>query len=124
MATKTNLEELENFLEVVSERTVQFDYKVEDDYILIEYWSSLGEDVGYEYNDVKTIDDLINEVFKTWDYFDAEEHAAMWYEQRGSHGAPTSLRALLEDADEQEKDLELIYNTMKEVRDELTKERN
>lgn len=124
MATKTNLEELENFLEVVSERTVQFSYKVEDDYILIEYWSSLGEDVCYEYNDVKTIDDLINEVFRTWDCFDAEEHAVMWYEQRGEHGAPTSIRDLLIDADEQERDLELIYDTMKEVRDELTKERN
>ena len=125
MATKTYLEELENFLEEVSKRTINFGYKVEDDYILIEYMSSLGEDVGYEYNDITTIDELIDEVYRTWDCFDAEEHATMWYECRGQHGAPTSLRALLEDADEQEKDLELIYDTMKEVRDELTmKERN
>lgn len=119
MKTKTNIEQLENFLEVVSDKTISFSYKVREDYVLIEYSSSLGEDVVYEYNDITTIDELIEEVRNTWECFDAEEHATMWYECRGKHGAPTSLRDLLNDADEQEHDLELIYDTMVEERKKI-----
>lgn len=44
--------------------------------------------------------------------FDAEEHAAEIYNLHGAGGTPTSLRALLKDADEQQEKLTKIYETM------------
>jgi hypothetical protein len=47
--------------------------------------------------------------------FDAEDHATELYNLHGQGGTPTSLRALLEDADEQAKKLEEVYDVMREI---------
>ena len=52
-------------------------------------------------------------MYNYWQAFDADEHANELYNLKGEAGTPTNLRALLQDADEQEKELEKIYNKLK-----------
>ena len=65
-----------------------------DEYVTLCNYSPAGEDISF---DVRT-DDFVNEVYEEYNGFNAEEHAAMYYcaENRGQ---PSSLRALLNDAD-------------------------
>ena len=85
-------------------------------YIEMEYWSDLGEDVIITLVvDELTIEEIVHEMYLYEEDFDAEEHATEWFNMHGEHNAPTSLRALLKDADEQAEKLEEIYNTMVEL---------
>lgn len=83
-----------------------------------EYWSDLGEDVIISLVvDELTIDEIVHAMYEYEENFDAEDHAAELYNLHGQGDTPTSLRALLRDADEQQEMLEKIYNEMIEVRD-------
>ena len=87
-------------------------------YIELEYWSSLGEDcIITLVTDTLTIDDILTGMERYIDWFDPEEHACELYNLRGSHGIPTSIRALLEDADKQAEKLDEIYNIMLDIAD-------
>ena len=69
-------------------------YETEDD-IELRKCSSLGEDFGFSVKADKFLEDLRD----YYEYFDPEEHAAMWYNARHNvRGVPQSLRALLDDA--------------------------
>ena len=115
------MKNIEKFLEQVAEKTdINFncvnkngDYGY---YIEFEYWSNLGEDViiSLVVNEL-TKDSILHSMFEYADNFDAEENAAMWFNMHGEHGAPTSLRDLLEDADEQQKKLDEIFDVMQEI---------
>ena len=83
------------------------------------YWSDLGEDVIISLVvDELTIEEIVHNMYEYEESFDAEYHAAELYNLHGQYGTPTSLRALLRDADEQQEMLEKIYNKMLEVRGE------
>ena len=115
-----NIKQTEKFLEKVEEKTdVRFSVsKNGDNGYLIEgeYWSDLGEDVIISLVvDKLTKDEILHAMYEYEENFDAEEHAVEWFNMRGEHDAPTSLRALLEDADEQAEKLEQIYNVMREL---------
>lgn len=114
------MKRIEKFLEQVEEKTnVGFSVsKNGDSGFLIEgeYWSDLGEDVIISLVVNKlTKEEILNEMSNYVDYFDAEEHAAELYDLRGKYGTPTSLRALLKDADEQTEKLEQIYIVMRKL---------
>ena len=65
-------------------------YETEDD-IELRKCSSLGEDFGFSVKADKFLEDLRD----YYEDFDAEEHAAMWYNARNNvRGVPQSLRAL------------------------------
>ena len=84
-----------------------------------EYWSGLGEDViiSLVFDGEMTIKKIIKEMEQYRDNFDAEEHAGELFNMKGKRGTPTSLRALLQDADEQQTKLDKIYETMRELSD-------
>ena len=81
--------------------------------INLEYWSDLGEDVIISF-DVKklTKENITEELYKWYKSFDAEEHAGDLYNLGGNFGTPTSLKALLEDAEEQKENLRRIYESL------------
>lgn len=119
--TDKNKIEIEKFLEEVAEKTdINFNSvsKQSDGsfYIEFEYWSDLGEDVIVSLViDELTKDEILNDMYKYVEYFDAEEHATELYNLHGEHGTPTSIRALLQDADEQAEKLQEIYDVMREI---------
>ena len=84
-------------------------------------YSPAGEDFGFSacYGSKELSDDekgknLIADIESYYDDYDPEEHAELWIEGRGQNGAPSSIRALLDDAD-------AIDGMLKELSDELTK---
>ena len=119
----------EKFLEKVEEKTdVNFEiiengnnpekygYVIEG-----EFWSDLGEDVIINLVvDKLTIEEIANAMYEYQEDFDAEEHASSWFMMNGAHGAPTSLRALLRDADEQQEKFTEISEVMTELFEEFT----
>ena len=119
------VKQVEKFLEKVEEKTdvaftisanggnaKKYGYVVEG-----EYWSDLGEDCIISLViDEATIEEVVHAMYKYEEYFDAEEHATELYNLHGKYGTPTSLRALLKDADEQAEKLREIYNIMLELR--------
>ena len=89
----------------------------ENGYVIeMEYWSDLGEDVIISLVvDELTIEEVVHKMYLYEESFDAEEHATEWFNMHGEHNAPTSLRALLKDADEQAETFAEIYKTMVEL---------
>lgn len=84
----------------------------------LEYWSGLGEDVLiYLSMTDLSIENIVHAMYEETDNFDAEEHATMLYNRHGDGGTPTSLRALLEDADEQQEMLNTVYDKMLKLRE-------
>ena len=115
-----NIKQTEKFLEKVEEKTgVRFSVsKNGDNGFLVEgeYWSDLGEDVIISLVvDKLTKDEILHAMYECEGSFDAEEHATELFNLHGAYGTPTSLRALLQDADEQAEKLEQIYNVMQEL---------
>ena len=81
-------------------------------YADIGQYSPCGEDFSFG------ADITDNECFKRSVYnyvsnFDPDEHAAMWY--GANRGEPSSMRMLLDDADEILAMLERLYDRIKEV---------
>lgn len=115
---------IEKFLEEVEEKTdISFSFDVNggdaEKYGFViegEYWSDLGEDclITLVVNKL-TLDEILHEMYICMENFDAEDHATELYNLHGQGGTPTSLRALLEDADEQAKKLEEVYDVMREI---------
>lgn len=118
------VKQVEKFLKKVEEKTdvafnisenggnaKKYGYVVEG-----EYWSDLGEDVIISLViDEADIEEVVHAMYEYEEGFDPEEHAAELYNLHGEHGTPTSLRALLKDADEQAEKLEQIYDVMREL---------
>lgn len=72
-------------------------------YVLhVEWYSPLGENMcdDIELPDYFTIEDIYDAFYRKYDEYDAEEHAELWIEHRGQNGTPSSIRDLLDDADE------------------------
>lgn len=81
--------------------------------VYLSKFSPAGEDFGfYVYHLVPEV--FIKEVRSYADNFDIDEHAAMWIESRGRNGIPSSIRTLIDDADN-------IKTMLDELADELDK---
>lgn len=86
---------------VYDDRTVEF-----------QAFSPLGEDFVF-YVDKNS---LIEDVKDYYLNFDPEEHAVDWYNNRNSvNGVPDSIRALLSDADEIDKMLEKLSDSLLQI---------
>lgn len=89
----TNTLEYQNF-RILSVGEQNGDYIAE-----LETFSPEGEDVIV---DIWFDGTSRNFIDKFWNYatgFDADEHAEFWVDYRGKGGCPSSIRALIEDAD-------------------------
>lgn len=83
-----------------------------EDYIQIEQWSNLGEDLIEEI-ECKDEMEFIKEFEKIVECFDAEEHAEMYINMRGKRGVPNcTIRELLDDAEEIK---QLYEKTLKDI---------
>lgn len=72
--------------------------------------SPLGEDFFFYVSDRK---DIVNEIVEYAENFDAEEHAEMWIEYRGTKGVPNSIIDLIRDADDIKEMLEELARAVK-----------
>lgn len=82
------------------------------DYIQIEQWSNLGEDLIEEI-ECKDETEFIKEFEKIVECFDAEEHAEMYINMRGKRGVPNcTIRELLDYAEEIK---QLYEKTLKDI---------
>ena len=81
-------------------------YKQDKDYLAEgEFYSNAGEDFIFTIR-ANSLDEFKSELQSYYWDFDPEEHAASWY--KANRGEPSSLRALLNDAD-------LIDNKLEEL---------
>ena len=114
------MKSIEKFLSKVEEKTdVAFSVSKNGNYGYLvegEYWSDLGEDViiPLVVNSL-TKEEILHAMYELEESFDAEEHATELFNLHGAHGTPTSLRALLKDADEQQEQFTKIYEVMREL---------
>lgn len=118
-------EEKQKTIDAINRIANKFDLDVSiqeaERYVEFEYWSDLGENciITLQLEDF-TLNDLFHELYEVTNSFDAEEHATMLYNLHGEGGTPTSIRDLLEDADEQQK---LLDNLVDEARN-IVRENN
>ena len=80
---------------------------------MLETWSPEGEDIVIEfYEDERKIADVIESLKNEYLHFDVDEHVEELIMSRGMNGVPSSIRALLDDA-------EAIQEMYKELYDKL-----
>ena len=68
-------------------------------YIMIEFHTSVGQDVVYE-GDYNTIDELINNLTDYVVSYDPDEEAAVYVSSRGINGVPSSVREIIDSTEE------------------------
>lgn len=85
--------------------------KEPDGWYLSQY-SPAGEDFGFSVSDANFIDDVKDFV----DEYDVDEHVELWIDDRGTHGIPSSIKTLLEDAECIEQMLIDLYNGIKDLK--------
>lgn len=79
----------------------------------LEKYSPAGEDFIF----TVSIDNFISDVIEYASDFDADEHAEMWVESRGKNGVPSSIRVLIDDADDIDKMLQELSDALSKLRD-------
>ena len=87
----------ENNFTVCGEISERYSEKGEYD-IELETYSPEGEDVMVSLIYDGTEESFIGAFVEYASWFDAEEHAEMWIEKRGTNGVPERIKDLLEDA--------------------------
>lgn len=97
------------------------EYNTNDkDYTCLELqtYSDLGEDFNFEIEFKKDDkQDFLNELREYVNYFDVDEHAEQWISIRGTRGVPSSIRALIEDAESIKEMLqELLFEVEKVIK--------
>lgn len=99
MADKYDEELLNRFADVAEELGWTSDWDLKGGYLEMENYSRAGEDLIMTLftKDFQSFDSLIHRLRDEWYDFNPDDHAAMWYGQ--NRGEPSSLRALLNDAD-------------------------
>lgn len=81
----------------------------------LEYYSDEGEDFIVTIWHKGTKKSFVDAFIEYANDFDADEHAEMWVEHRGEGGCPSSIRALIEDADGIKKHLEETADALRRV---------
>lgn len=79
------------------EKETSFSVSEYDDYYSFGWYSNAGEDFSFEIQKGKR-EEIIQEIKDYAFEFNPEEHASLWY--GANRGEPSSLRVLLNDADE------------------------
>ena len=75
-------------------------YAQDDEYVTeLEMYSDEGEDVVFTFFFDGSDESFVREFRSYAEDFDPDEHASEWVESRGIGGCPSSIRALVEDAE-------------------------
>lgn len=91
-----------------------------DKYIELQQHTPCGEDWHETIWFNGTDDDFVRNVNKRYMDFDVDEEVEPWVEKRGENGVPSSIKALVEDAEWKERELEILSNELEEaLEDEL-----
>lgn len=90
-------------------------------FVDIENWSPLGEDL-LETVWIKSGETLAEAVRRVADYFDVDEHVAALVPMRGEHGVPSSISALVKDAEEIADMLDKLAEAVEGVEEETEEE--
>jgi len=81
----------------------------------LEWFSDAGEDVIVTIWNKGTKQSFIDAFIEYTNDFDPDEHAEMWVNHRGEGGCPSSIRALIDDADGIKKHLEETADALRKV---------
>ncbi len=81
----------------------------------LEWFSDAGEDVIVTIWHKGTKQSFIDAFIEYANDFDPDEHAEMWVEYRGEGGCPSSIRALIDDADGIKKHLKETADALRKV---------
>lgn len=109
--SKKVVEVLEQFDFSVCSNNQQGDEMVAE----LEWYSNAGEDfiVTVFHNGTKK--SFVDAFAECAEDFDPDEHAEMWIEHRGEGGCPSSIRELIEDADDIKKHLEETAEALRKI---------
>ena len=86
-----------------------------DTYSELEFGSALGEDVVFALDhtdDPKTFVEAFSKY--AWE-FDVDEHVELWIPSRGKNGTPSSIRDLVEDAEDIKDKLEHVARRLRKA---------
>ena len=64
-----------------------------------------------------TNDRFVEAIRDRYNNFDVDEETEIWIENRGKNGVPSSIKALVEDAEWKESELERLANDLEELGD-------
>ena len=81
----------------------------------LEWYSDAGEDFIVTIWHKGTKKSFVDAFIEYANDFDADKHAEMWVEYRGKGGCPSSIRALIEDADGIKKHLEETADALRRI---------
>ena len=100
---------IENILEKADE--LEWRCIVCDEGLEFEKYSPAGEDFIF----YVTGPDFVRDIKEYAANFDADEHAEMWIESRGTRGVPSSIRELIDDADAIQEMLNELSHALEEL---------
>lgn len=87
----------------------------EDFYIEINQYTPCGEDwweiIWFDGTD----EGFIEAIKDRYNGFDVDEETEIWIENRGKNGVPSSIKALVEDAEWKERTLGELYDQLEEI---------
>lgn len=66
-------------------------------------YSPAGEDLRFDgriTSEESAVDEIVSAVEDTWRSYDVDEHVRVWIDSMGENGVPSTVRELLEDAEE------------------------
>lgn len=95
---------LEQAIKALEDR--EWNVDIEQNYILLEWYSPAGEDYVIE-RDINVLEsDILYRIMRDeYEWYDVDEHVDLWCQYRGSHGVPDSYSVLIRDAEAIEKEL-------------------
>lgn len=117
MENKKNFVISERIIDLLEKNDIQILCGISDSYeneyeIDLQFYSDAGEDFNFSLYDITDDASFIREFENYADFFDADEHASLYIENRGTHGIPNDIKTLIEDA-------ESIKEKLQNVADEL-----
>ena len=86
-------------------------------YVEIENWSPAGEDLP-ETIFIDENDTFASAARKWADSFDKDEHVELWVESRGKRGVPSTIRELVDDAEEIQQMFNDLADALEGIEDE------
>lgn len=86
-----------------------------DFYVEINQGTPLGEDWWETIWFDGTDEGFVNGVKDRYNGFDVDEETEIWIENRGKNGVPSSIKALVEDAEWKERTLGELFDQLEEI---------
>lgn len=117
MDNKNNFVISERILDLLEENDIQIlsgfnDFYEDEKELDLQFYSDAGEDFNFTLFNITDDASFIRAFEEYAESFDADEHASLYIENRGTNGIPNDIKTLIEDA-------ESIKEKLQNVADEL-----